>query len=808
MAGDLNPSRGAVSETPAIRLRVVLACRYAAFGLALIASASLREGSAGIIDHAIIWLPTGVSIAGLWLLGPSAWWVVAASTFLQRLFLGYDWGVGVSAAAGSALEALIGVLILRRLGFQHSLSRLRDVGALLAAAALAPLGSILTSWIGRLYIWVDPNMPFYSGWDGWWRMNALGAITMVPPIVSWLGRPRQHSIWRFLAALGIGISAIAVVMALLFFILPGDAIGIMWMNLVLMGIALFAAVRYGVPGATLTTLLLAIGVAVMTSRGFGPFPGLPRPQRHEVVQLFELALAVIPVAFAALIAERRVAEDLLESINRNVNEGLFRADTSLRLVYSNMALARMLGHDSPEGAVGTSLRSAFADSIHGSEMVGLIFTRGQWLNEEVRFRRPDGTAFWGLITATAARNAQGEVTCYDGAVADITERKLLEEKFRHAQKMEAVGKLAGGVAHDFNNLLTVIIGYAESLLDEITDPELHSYAESVLEAAQRAATLTRQLLAYGRRQQLSPRVVDLSAVVGRMGSMLKRIIGEDIQFCVEHLSGPCWVRIDPGQLEQVLLNLVVNARDAMRGGGTLTVSTAHEEIDEPSARAHSDRFAGSCVILRVRDTGDGMQPEIVERAFDPFFTTKEMGRGTGLGLSMVYGIVNQSGGAVWLESAPGCGTTATIQLRREPQPSEAPADRPAGVRISDPGSGTVLVAEDESVVRALVCSTLSNRGYRVIEATNGAQALEVLDQWAGRVSLLITDLVMPGMGGRELARRVRLVWPGMHILFMSGYPAEEQPEPAADNLDFLAKPFTSSQLLERVARLLQEGVAK
>jgi CheY-like chemotaxis protein len=264
------------------------------------------------------------------------------------------------------------------------------------------------------------------------------------------------------------------------------------------------------------------------------------------------------------------------------------------------------------------------------------------------------------------------------------------------------------------------------------------------------------------------------------------------------------VRVDPSQLEQVLLNLVVNARDAMIEGGTITVSTALEEIDEAMAHAHSNQLEGTCVTLRVQDTGEGMPPEVIERAFDPFFTTKEMGRGTGLGLATVYGIVKQSGGAVWLDSAPGRGTTATIQLRCEAPPSEQTEESTPGAQCSGKATGTILVAEDEPGVRRLVCGTLENCGYVVLQAGDGIQALELLDCHDGEINLLITDVVMPGMGGLELAQNLRSMKPDLSILFMSGYPDEwrEIPGSTTDGNEFLPKPFTSDQLLERVLALM------
>jgi PAS domain S-box-containing protein len=797
------------------RSRLLQTSRWLLFGLLMVAASSLREGEVSAIDQAIIWLPTGVAVAGLWLLGLRAWWVIALATLLQRRLLGYDLSVGIPAAAGSSAEAVIGVLVMRRLGFQRSLARLRDVGALFAAAVVAPLASILCSYVARSFFWSNPHMPFYSGWDGWWRMNALGVLTVVPFALTWLDLPRDQRTPRLLGGAAAAAAGLAVLALSALQLLPHDTTGILGLNLLLALTLLYAASRFDIRGATLASTVLALVVAHASAQGLGPFLDVPREQRHVALQLFELLMVALPPAFAALTAERRAAlartrhsEDLLASINRNVKEGLFRVSADLHVIYANLALARLMGFDSPEQVLGRSIGDSFADPEQRRALRDRLRAEGQWVNEEMRFTRPDGSTFWGLVSGTVVRDVTGTITHYDGAIADITARKALEEQFRQAQKMEAVGKLAGGVAHDFNNLLTVIVGYAHSIRDEASgQSSLRGHAQAVLDAASRATGLTRQLLAYSRQQVLSPRVVDLSAVVDRMGDMLRRLIREDIRLAVEHHTGPCWVRVDPGQIEQVLLNLVVNARDAMPGGGTLTISTALGDIDADSAAACSDLTAGPCVILRVSDTGVGMTPEVLARAFDPFFTTKEPGQGTGLGLATVYGIVKQSGGSVWLESEPGAGTHAWVGLPRASEPA-VPAP-PAAALARGPREGTVLVVEDEPGVRSLVCRTLERHGYRVIGAADGARGLEAARTVDGHLDLVVTDVVMPVMGGREMAPLLRAVHPTARFLFISGYPedARAPEEVAGVSGDFLAKPFTPDQLLERVERLLANGKA-
>jgi PAS domain S-box-containing protein len=520
----------------------------------------------------------------------------------------------------------------------------------------------------------------------------------------------------------------------------------------------------------------------------------PRAPQPIELQLTERAGALVGIVLDR--EHRREAlrrsEELLSSLNRNVKEGLFRITPDLRLVYANRALAWLLGHATPESVLGLSLADAIDDPERRANLVRVLRESREWLNEEVRFRRADGTTFWGLLSVTAVQDETGALTHHDGGIADVTARKELEEQFRQSQKMEAVGKLAGGVAHDFNNLLTVMLGYADTIQSTGTvDGTTRGYAGQIVEAAHRASRLTRQLLAYSRQQVLSPQILDLTQVVDELGDMLRRLIGEDVQLVIRHDDGPCWVRIDRSQWEQVLLNLVVNARDAMPEGGTLTISTVRRAVG-----------AGATVVLSVRDTGSGMTPEVEARAFDPFFTTKAPGAGTGLGLSTVHGIVNQSGGEIELETRPGHGTEFRVSL-------PVVEDRPPHTVATITGresmrTGTVLVVEDEEEVRALVCRTLELDGHHVLSAGHGEAALEVFEQSETPIDLVVSDVVMPLMGGPELARRLRETHPGVCFLFISGYA--EHPKELADLIgplgEFLGKPFTIGDLSARVGAIL------
>ena len=426
---------------------------------------------------------------------------------------------------------------------------------------------------------------------------------------------------------------------------------------------------------------------------------------------------------------------------------------------------------------------------------------------EYRFRHKDGSYHWIHDEARLTRDTGGRPVEAFGSWVNITERKALEMQLLQAQKMEAVGLLAGGVAHDFNNVLTAIAGYAELLREDLPgDDARRGDLEEILRATDRAATLTRQLLAFSRRQVLAPRVLDLNTVVASVDNMLRRLIGADVALRTALASDLGAVRADPGQLEQVIMNLVVNARDAMPRGGKLTIETANAELDESYALEHPAVVAGPFVMLAVSDSGVGMDAATQARIFEPFFTTKEKGKGTGLGLATVYGIVKQSGGNIWLYSEPGRGTTFKIYLPRVDQPLELPAPTPAA-RETPRGTETVLLVEDDEAVRTLARKMLASHGYTVLAAPSGADALELAASHAGPIHLLVTDVVLPGMSGRELAARFQSVRPGLKVLYTSGYTDEAVVHHGVldPGIAFLQKPFTSGALARKVRETLDSG---
>src|SRR5579862_4182736 len=441
--------------------------------------------------------------------------------------------------------------------------------------------------------------------------------------------------------------------------------------------------------------------------------------------------------------------------------------------------------------------------------------RGERFQAEYRIVRKDGRIIWVSDTAAVVPGSDSH-PLMEGIIIDITDKKQLEGQLQQSRRMEAVGRLAGGIAHDFNNLLTVIKGYTElALIRAKGMPELRSDIERIEDASERAAGLVRQLLAFSRRQVMQPKILDLNGIVVGLDKLLRRLMDEDIEMVTIANDSIGAIKADPGQIEQVIMNLVVNARDAMPDGGRLTVETANVELDALYARDHASVKPGRYVMLAVSDTGIGMSAETVAHIFEPFYTTKENGRGTGLGLSTVYGIVKQSGGYIWVYSELNHGTTFKVYLPRVEEAVESGAARPAK-STSEParelsGHETILLVEDEPELRELTRTVLAERGYNVIEAMSaeGAERLATQESGGSKIHLLLTDVIMPGVSGRELAKRVLARQPSVRVLYMSGYTYNVIAENGTleRGVAFLQKPFTPSGLVEKVREVLDMVVS-
>ncbi|HVP29898.1 MAG TPA: PAS domain S-box protein [Myxococcota bacterium] len=490
-------------------------------------------------------------------------------------------------------------------------------------------------------------------------------------------------------------------------------------------------------------------------------------------------------------------------------EGIVMLDARGVIRYANSAFASMLGRSVPE-VVGRAIDET-ADGRGDHLLIADMrekLVRGDTWKGRYESIWSDDSVHVRDATISPVRDASGSLRGYVGVLRDVTREVQLEADLRQSQKLEALGRLAGGVAHDFNNLLTAISGCVETLLEEIPEAgEARSAADEIGRAVERSAALTRQLLAFSRGQPLEPRVIELNAVVARLESLLVRLLGEDVTLSLALDPAAGCVEIDPGQLEQVVMNLAVNARDAMPRGGRLSVATGVERLEGGASEAAPGLPPGSYVRLTVADTGTGMDAATRARVFEPFFTTKEPGRGTGLGLSLVHGVVHQSGGLVRVSSLPNAGASFDVLLPRVEAPEESGAGgAPSrGDGAASRLTGTVLLVEDEPSVRNLARRALEAAGLRVLTAGSGAEALELSDRHEGPIDVLVSDLVMPGMSGGDLGRELLRRRPGTRLVFMSGYPDPERG--AGGDLPphdaFLRKPFRPSELRDEVARVLR-----
>ncbi|HKN36942.1 MAG TPA: ATP-binding protein [Terriglobales bacterium] len=601
------------------------------------------------------------------------------------------------------------------------------------------------------------------------------------------------------------------------------------------GVALLSTTLALIPSLFLSDVLesrlVVFAVAVMVSAWYGGWkPGLVATafavtvnayfSLHGIKTEVEYHKALIHLAlfiFVALLicsfnAALRSAQEGLRrseanfrSLVTNSPYGICRSDMQGTVLEVNPALIHMLGYESDSEIVGRHLGALHRSSQEWFQLADYFADRKDFTGLVADFLRRDGSGTVLRLSGRAIRDEE-DTTSFELFAEDVTEHRALEQQLRQAQKMEAIGRLAGGIAHDFNNLLMVISGYCEFLLDKIgPDPVLRGPAQEISNAAERATSLTRQLLAFSRKQMLAPKILDLNAVVTENLKMLTRLIGEDIDLVMVPATELGPVKADPGQIEQVILNLAVNARDAMPQGGKLTLETSNVTLDESYARFHAGVKPGEYVMLAISDTGSGMDAETQSHIFEPFFSTKGT-KGTGLGLSTVYGIIKQSGGYIWVYSEPGKGTTFKVYLPRIVDMEEFAAAQPvdATSQTQTQPMETVLVVEDETNLRRMARQYLENLGYTVLEAADGAGALQICVSHPGRLHLLLTDVIMPGMNGRELAQRFFEQRPDTKVIYMSGYT--ENVVGSNGTLDtgitLLQKPFTLQALRQKVREVL------
>ena len=779
--------------------------------LAALYFVAAKLGLLAAVAQAVVssaWPPAGLALAALLLLGVRYWPGIAIGAFLVNASAGVPLAGAAGIGVGNTLEAVVGALLLQRVArFRPSLERLRHVLALVLLAAA--LSTTVSATIGVASLWLSGAISpaaYGSLWFVWWSGDAMGVLVFGSLLLTWAATPRLREAPRR------AVEALALVVLL---VVLTDALFRLPFNYAyaIFPVVSWAALRFGPRGAATATTLVT-GLAVwFTLHARGPFVASTPTENLALLQTFVGLLAVTALVVAALMTERATAQQALTESEAHYRV-LFESNPNPLFVYTLDTLALLAVNEAAVGQYGYTREEFLAmtlEEMHPPEDVRALRdlvaksetgfrNRGEW-----RHRKKDGT----IIDVEITRNT----LTFSGRPAalamahDITKRKSVETQLLQAQKMEAVGRLAGGIAHDFNNLLTAIFGSSDLLLEDLTvDDQRRADVEDIKKAAQRAAALTRQLLAFSRKQVLALQVLDLNALIADLEKMLRRLIGEDIEFRTILTSDLGAVRADPGQLEQVIMNLAVNARDAMPQGGKLTLETANVDLDAAYAQAHAPLAPGRYAMLAVSDTGIGIDAQVKAHIFEPFFTTKEKGKGTGLGLATVYGIVKQSDGSIWVYSEPGQGTTFKIYLPRVEAAAEPPAPKPmppASVR----GSETILLAEDEEAVRNLMRRVLEAHGYTLLVAADGQEALRLADGHKGPIHLLLTDIVMPNLGGRQLAERVVSARHATKVLYLSGYTDDAIVHHGVlePGIAFLEKPFTPQGLARKVRELLDAG---
>src|SRR5271157_1554308 len=600
-----------------------------------------------------------------------------------------------------------------------------------------------------------------------------------------------------------GVALLSTVLALIPTLFFSD---IAESRLVVFAVAVMVSAWYGgwKPGLAATTF--ALTVSAYYSFAGQLTPGEYRRAVAHIALFFAVALLIcwFNAALRATQESLRRSESNFRSLVMNAPYGICRCDALGILQDANPALVAMFGYASAAELAGRHLGSLYADAQQWFQTADYFHARKEFNNLTTECVRKDGAAIVARISGRSIPNGRDGGT-FEIFMEDVTETRTLELQLRQAQKMEAIGRLAGGIAHDFNNLLMVISGYAEFLLERLgPDPKLRGPAQEISNATQRATSLTRQLLAFSRKQMLTPKVLDLNEVVNENLKMLTRMIGEDIDLVMLPGLGLGAVRADPGQIDQVIMNLALNGRDAMPEGGKLTIETANITVDENYARTHAPLAAGDYIMLAISDTGVGMDSETQSHIFEPFFTTKGS-MGTGLGLSTVYGIVKQSGGFIFVDSQPERGTALRAYFPRiDGREDAAAAQDSLGLPRAEPGQETILLVEDETNLRRLARQYLETQGYKILEAEDGAAALQIVDGHQGAIDLLLTDVVMPGVNGRELAARVTELLPNVRVLYMSGYSenAVGQDGTLDAGINLLQKPFSLPALKDRVREVL------
>ena len=798
-----------------------------------------------------VWPPTGFAIAALLIGGYRLAPAILAGAFAANFMTAGTAETSAIIAAGNTLEALIAAALVNyasegRQTFATPLGVIRFGLICLVPATMtsATIGVGVLLWGGL----VTPDAAM-TVWTTWWLGDLSGALVVTPFLVLWANEPppsfRYASIGEFLLIL------IAATAAALITFSPwlDDKMSRNALGFIIVVPLLWAAIRTS-PRETATVAVLTSSIAVWgTYSGSGPFTAANVNESFLFLLMFMLSVAMPSLVLAADVAQRRETEHRLREsrneLDRQIATGiaeLAQKEQQFRLLVQSVTDYAIYMLD-PQGNVQSW--NAGAEKIHGysaSEIIGKNFERFYPAEErrngapqaalkearesgifqrEARRCRKDGTLFWASVIVRPIYDSENKLIGFAKVTRDDTERKAAEEELAHsrdqlmqAQKMEAVGQLTGGIAHDFNNLLMVIIGNLENAdrslnqLHEEHAGRLRRLINNAVLGARRGATLTQRLLAYSRRQPLVPKPLDINKFITSEIDFLQRTLGETIEIQPACGAGLWRAELDEGQLESAILNLAVNARDAMPGGGKLTIETANAYLDDEYARDHPDVKPGQYVLISVTDSGSGMSKETIDHAFEPFFSTKALGEGTGLGLSQVYGFVRQSGGHIKIYSEVGQGTTVKLYFPRllGGNVDEQPMAKPKA--HADQGTTLVLV-EDEELVRMYLMDVLTDLNYNVLDFASAEAALKVIEQQDQRIDLLLTDVVLPGINGRELADKAREVRPGIKVLFMTGYSRNAIVHQGRldPGVELVQKPVTQADLAARIRAMLTDKPA-
>ena len=774
----------------------------------------LRYASVGQ-SVSLVWPPTGLALAALVALGYEYWPAVAIGAFLANAATPVPLAAAAGIAVGNTLEALLAALLLRQAaGARPRLESMATVRALVAAALV---GAIISAIVGvstltLAGVLAEPGA--VSTVAVWWTGDVLGTLVVAPFLLAWIinghFRDGTRGVLEVIL-LCLGTATVAELGLTRSTVLPVlHQVDYLYL---LFPFVIWAALRFGARGASLMTLTVSAVAVWHTTHGTGPFIAATALGTLLAAACYLAAVAITGLTLAAAVAhERETATRTLEQREQQLRVALDAArmgiwswssadnrltwDDTLRRLYGLTPVEQVAGYDDFLSRVHPDDQEFVRDRVRRA------LEEGGSLDYEFRIVLPDGSVRWiadqGRVVLGEGRTPLGMT----GVCMDVTQRRATEEQLRQAHRMESIGRLAGGVAHEANNQMSVVIGATDFILRRSDLPQtVRSDVESVRSAAERTAAVTAQLLAFSRRQVLKPQVLDLNTLLQRFDPVLRRMMGEDCSVTLRLGEGIGRLKADPGQLEQVLINLALNARDAMPQGGELTLETLSAELSRGTAPIIQGVAVrpGSYAVLAVSDTGHGMDQAVMTHIFDPFFTTKDVGQGTGLGLSTVYGIVKQSDGYIWAYSEPGRGATFKIYL---PATSESPADlpRPSGGVPARASGELILVVEDEESVRHTAARGLKESGYRVLQADSGRQALEVVALSPDRIALVLTDVVMPGMSGRDLAAAIGELIPGIPVLFTSGYTDSEIVRRGllAPGAAFLPKPFTVAALVRAV----------